>query len=186
MHISLTKEQILGALPLVERGCGKYLWLQGQVASGPARVAKRDFQRKFNGSYRIRRNAEWQESYYELLAGKLSTGIKFKGALNFMLYTTGRFEASFMSKLVATIHPMKPVIDSMVLENVGARPACSERAGPHRANLRNSRDARFSVAWFLGDRARPFPDSELCSALSSGQVTEMKMLDLVLWKIRSQ
>jgi len=34
---------------------------------------------------------------------------------------TGRVEASFASKLVATVDPSQPVIDSVVLKNLGLR-----------------------------------------------------------------
>jgi hypothetical protein len=45
------------------------------------------------------------------------TGIEFPEALREISRRTGRIEASFSSKLVATLSPTKPVIDRFVLEN---------------------------------------------------------------------
>lgn len=186
MPIALTKEQILGALPLVERGLRKYFWIQSEVALGAARVSDRDFQKKFNGFYRIRRNQEWQATYYGLFASNLLTGIEFREGLDFMLERTGRFEASFISKLVATIHPSKYVIDSMVLRNVGlALPL---------ANASNRIERICGIHKMLDEMCNGFLETELGRFLVEhfrkaypwANITEAKMLDLVLWQIRQR
>lgn len=103
-----------------------------------------------------------------------------------MLSTTGRFEASFMSKLVATIHPLKPVIDSMVLENVGlALPVAS---APDRLEricaIHETLESWFHA--FLATELGRFLVRSFAEHYPDGQVTEVKMLDLVLWQMRSR
>lgn len=182
--INLTKEQILRALPLVQPGLGKYLWIQSQVALGPARIGERDFQRRFNGFYRIRRKSEWQAVYYKLLETKLLTGLEFSDALKFMLETTGRFEASFVSKLVATINPWKPVIDGWVLENVGlALPAASAPDRIERiCDIHAKLEAGFHTT--LTTELGRFLVKSFRKHYSEADITEVKMLDLVLWQSR--
>ena len=47
--------------------------------------------------------------------------INFPEALRALRERTGRLEASFASKLVATLDPNKPVIDKFVLSNFNLR-----------------------------------------------------------------
>lgn len=114
--IDLTKEQIDCALLRVEDGLRKYLSLQDSLEN--VDVSKdQDFQKRFNHFYRIRRNRNWQSQFYKLLQEKKKKGVAFAYALKTINRNTGRLEASFASKLVATIHPDKPVIDKFVLDN---------------------------------------------------------------------
>ena len=50
-----------------------------------------------------------------------SGGFDFSLTLVELFAATGRIEASFASKLHATLHPNAPVTDSVVLENLGLR-----------------------------------------------------------------
>jgi hypothetical protein len=55
-------------------------------------------------------------------------GIEFPQARNEINRRTGRLEASFASKLVATLNPSAPVIDRFVLQNFGLKlPSWSSR-----------------------------------------------------------
>lgn len=47
--------------------------------------------------------------------------LPFHDVLRALHHATGRWEASFASKLVATFDPSKPMIDAVVLTNVGLR-----------------------------------------------------------------
>jgi hypothetical protein len=118
--INITKPQIDDALIRVESGLNQYLALQ--AAFGKLDVSKsREFQRKFNHFYRVRRNTEWQSHFYQLLQEKKTEQLTFEEALTTIQQKTGNIEASFASKLVATINPEMPVVDQFVLENVGLK-----------------------------------------------------------------
>ena len=118
--IDITTEQIDCALLRVEEGLKKYLSLQESLKKVDI-SNNRDFQKRFNHFYRVRRNNDWQSQFYKLLQSHKNNKISFSDALKKIHKNTGRFEASFASKLVATIHPDKPVIDKFVLENAGLK-----------------------------------------------------------------
>lgn len=116
MTINLTKAQIDAALPRVAKGLQQYVSLQAMrevsdLQSEPL------FRRQFNHFYRVRRNKEWQDKFYELLENFKGTAVGFPDVFDALYRMTGRHEASFASKLLATLNPDMPVIDSIVLRN---------------------------------------------------------------------
>ena len=81
-----------------------------------------DFQRLYNRFYRVRRNAEWQAVYYEIMQReKTSAVLSFEDILREMHERTGNVEASFTSKMIATLDPGRPIWDSIVLERLGLK-----------------------------------------------------------------
>ena len=78
-----------------------------------------DFQRLFNGYYRIRRNEEWRRHYYTLFRKAQTEHFSFEHIINELYDLTGNVEASFSSKMLATIDASKPVWDQYVLQNLG-------------------------------------------------------------------
>lgn len=81
-----------------------------------------DFQRFYNRFYRVRRNAEWQSSYYAIMEREKATpSMAFEDVLHEMNELTGNVEASFTSKMIATLHPDRPIWDSLVLARLGLR-----------------------------------------------------------------
>ena len=80
-----------------------------------------DFQRIFNGYYRIRRNEEWRHHYYELFNRALREHLSFEQIITELYSLTGNIEASFSSKMMATIDESKPIWDLYVLKNLGLK-----------------------------------------------------------------
>lgn len=78
-----------------------------------------DFQRLFNGYYRIRCNEEWRSHYYALFVLARKNGFSFEQIIHELFRRTGNVEASFSSKMLATIDPSKPIWDQYVLQNLG-------------------------------------------------------------------
>ena len=78
-----------------------------------------EFQREFNGFYRVRRNAEWRKSYYQLFERAKKESYSFGDVVGSLYVYTGSIEASFASKMIATIDPGKPIWDRYVLQNLG-------------------------------------------------------------------
>ena len=75
-----------------------------------------DFQRKYVAFYRVRRNEMWRGKYLRLMAdyrGKES--VSFGEVMMRLFQTTGWVEASFSSKMLATLDPDMPIWDSNVL-----------------------------------------------------------------------
>jgi hypothetical protein len=115
-----TKQDVESALTRLKDGLTKYLWLQRSVLRRDVSVDA-EFQRKFDGFYRVRRPLEWRREFFLLMEHSKSKPIEFADALRAIAATTGRTEASFASKLVATLDPSKPVVDKFVLVNFGLR-----------------------------------------------------------------
>jgi len=179
--IQLTESIIDGALSRVDTGLRRYCWIQENVH---ARDVTQDyeFQTKFNAFYKVRRGSEWRRHFYTLLGSSKADGITFAHALHVLLKETSKFEAAFASKLVATLHPEKPVIDRHVLRNFGLRlpsgnnrehrcVACYERLRENYAALLKSAEGAMICKRFN-------------SLFPGANITDLKKLDLVLWQIR--
>lgn len=61
----------------------------------------------------------WQSPSFALLESAKRAPITFEAALSQLFDATGQVEASFASKLVATLDPSLPVIDKFVLAQAG-------------------------------------------------------------------
>lgn len=81
--------------------------------------ASKGFQKAFNGYYRIRRNEEWRHHYYVLFCRAKRESYSFEKIITELYRLTGNVEASFSSKMMATIDASKPIWDQYVLQNLG-------------------------------------------------------------------
>lgn len=179
----LTPAAVDGALSRVEPGLTKYRQIQTRLAVADV-VSDRDFQRAFNAFYRVRRPAPWQSVFYELLGREKTQRRGFAPVLHELHDRLGQHEASFASKLVASVDPTRPVLDAFVLKNTSlALPARThpdrlpeivrtyEAVGRWYDDCRTSAEGRRALRAF----DERFPDNGL---------TELKKLDLILWQIR--
>lgn len=96
-----------------------YLLIQKTVSeSDLSNPTTEPVRRRFNGYYGVRRNAEWRLHYYELFEAAKRSSLGsidlFEETLSGLQALTGRVEGSFVSKLVATLRPDAPIIDSVV------------------------------------------------------------------------
>jgi len=121
-NLLLTRKQIDVAIAGLTKAVEKYNGLQ--AACRQVDIANDvEFQRKFNGYYRIRRGRKWRTAFYNLFEkakGKQSA-VGFRDVLVELHTVTERMEASFVSKLVETLSPGLPIIDSVVLKHLGLR-----------------------------------------------------------------
>ena len=79
-----------------------------------------EFQRAFNGYYRIRRNEDWRNRYYALFRiARERNYTTFRQIITKLYKLTGNVEASFSSKMLHTLDPSKPIWDQYVLQNLG-------------------------------------------------------------------
>ena len=117
LAIEISRGQIGVALPKVQEGLDLYLRLQAQVASDRS-VWEDRCRRRFNHFYRVRRGGAWQDAFYGLMGRAAKEQLQFRAVLDLLHMKTDRYEASFVSKLIATLNPNLPVIDSVVLKNL--------------------------------------------------------------------
>lgn len=77
-----------------------------------------NFQRTFNGFYIVRRNENWRKCYYNYFERIKNGDPTFEGIITYLYECTGNIEPSFSSKMLATIHPGKPIWDRYVVQNL--------------------------------------------------------------------
>jgi hypothetical protein len=147
-----------------------------------------DFQRTFNGLYRVRQRPQaWKRAYYGLMERwKHNSTLDFAATLNELYVATQRVEASFASKLVAIINPECAVYDSVVSKNLDFTP-------PRQYYPANQRLRNFVVLYDrLTERMnrltqhRSFPTiiAALETAFPGYGLTPIRRLDLLLWQFR--
>lgn len=183
--ITLTRAKIDLVMPKLANGIHRYRDLQRSIRASGFR-ANEVFRKKYCYFYRItpHRNKGWQQHYFALLVRATKAKCNFRQILLEVKKRTGRIESSFASKLVASVHTNRPVIDKYVLLNAQLRlPYPSDR----------DRLQKTFVAYDLLDKAMhaflASPDGlylirEFTTMYGKHLVSEMKMLDFVLWQSR--
>lgn len=154
-----------------------------EIMTGIDAIDNPVYQKKYSGYYRVRRNADWKREYFRLMADfREHENITFGEILLRLYQATGQIEASFASKMLATLDANMPIWDSNVLKALQLR-----------LKGRNT-EIRFSNAVVLYDRIcswykaflhtdqakgmvekfnQEFPDYETMSAT--------KKIDFILW-----
>ncbi len=181
----LTPDRIDRALPHVARGLEKYWWLQSELHRCDVAI-DREYQRRFVGFYRVRRNAPWREAFFRLLESGKSKPPTINHVLKHMHAVAGRIEASFASKLIATIDPGMPVIDSVVLKNLGETlPLRTDKRRIEGVATLHRRLAEGYGAFLKTSDGRRLVE-RFTAEYPAFPVTKTKMLDLVLWQSRER
>lgn len=147
--------------------------------------ASPEFRRAFNGYYRIRRNEEWRQHYYDLFVKAKDERLSFEQIITELYQLTGNVESSFSSKMLATIDASKPIWDQYVLQNLGL-----ELTG-------KSQEEKLQNAVDLYDRIVRWYDDYLTTAEAKTNiaefdhllpeyawVSETKKIDCLLWSKR--
>lgn len=185
--ISITEKQIDEALSKVElkNGLDKYLWIQSEVTK--RNVSKdREFQKKFNTFYRIRRNSVWQKQFYSLLQKSKNGTVTFESTLSKLSDMTGRMESSFSSKLVTTINPKMPIIDSIVLKNLKLKLPYSYEKERKAKILKIYQILVNEFSLFLKTENGKYLVARFVKNYPACKISKTKMLDLILWQTRNR
>jgi hypothetical protein len=164
---------------------------QLQTLLGPTDVsADPDYQRIFNGYYRMqRRRQDWYGHYFSLLEReKANCSLSFREVLNETYDATRRVEPSFSSKLVATIRPEMPIYDKYVRENLLLKPPGRNKTAQVRvaelvalySDLESKVSALVQNPVYI-EKVRPEFDKAFRSYV---HFTDVKKLDLLLWQNR--
>lgn len=178
-------DQLQNALTRLEDKLDKYIWLQRQIRLCDVR-ANQEFQRKFSGFYRVRRSTDWKEQYFGLMESSKLGGIDFPDALREINRLCGSIEASFASKLVATLDPSRPVIDKFVLEYFGMQlpRRGSEGREPKTIELYQELCDKYST--FMQSSIGKLMREAFDRRYPNSEIGELKKLDLVLWQLRPE
>lgn len=182
--LKLTEERVKDALTRVEIGLQKYENIQRNLHH--VNVAENlSFQRKFNHFYRIRRNAEWRFHFYSIFEKyKSAQNLSLLFILEEMKTLTNRIEASFCSKLLASLNTDLPVLDSVVLKNLNLNLPSNYAENRIQKTINTYNDLISTI-----EEIKKSPDGKLLSKLfgekfGEGRVSKTKEIDLVLWQCR--
>lgn len=182
--ISISASQLANALPKVKVGLQKYCAIQLQVKLDTSGFTDPVLRRSYNGFYRVRRGQQWQSVYFDLMSLAQKNGYSFSQVLRTLHRSTGRYEASFASKLIATLDPSQPVIDSVVLKNLGCKLATAKT--PQRMHAIESLHGALqqNVQSFLASSGGKSLVADFQALYPSHLISQEKMVDLVLWQMR--
>ena len=183
MKINIIESQIQDALPKIEKGLNQYCWLQKRYNIED--VSKNIiFQTKFNAFYRVRRNELWRSEYYHLFEKSKSSPISFENILNNIYDFSHRIEASFASKLLATIQPDFPILDKFVLENTNlALPKTYEKNRLEKTIIVYDTLVKQFSDFSKTDNAK-YLFRAFCTYYPHVKISETKMIDFILWQTR--
>ena len=144
------------------------------------------FQTVFDGFYRVRRKKDtWLKIYYEMFEKLKNANPTFEDILMELYDRTGRVEASFASKMLATINPSMPIWDRFVLDNLGFK----SPTGKNEKRLTKCVDIYNSiVAWYADflntDNAKDCIEQFDKLFPKYKQFTDTKKIDFFIWNMR--
>ena len=146
----------------------------------------REFQRTFNSFYRVRRNEEWRRAYYNLFEEVKNSKPSFEYIIRTMYKETGNIEASFSSKMIATIDANMPIWDRYVMQNL-----CLELKGKTKEDQLDCAVRLYEqmLAWygeFLKTENGRDCITEFDKTLPGYTwMSKVKKIDFYLWSIRT-
>ena len=144
-----------------------------------------EFQRLFNGYYRIRqRTPEFYHEYYKFLEKNKTNYVSFDLVLNHFYDKFNRLEPSFSSKIAATINPNFPVWDEYVLRNLGLKKPAYGSKNRINKMIRLYNDI---VEWYV-DFLQSYESRNIIKLFDNrykdNNLTDTKKIDLILWQMR--
>ena len=145
----------------------------------------KEFQTRFNAFYRVRRDEQWREIFYEYFEKvKNDKDITFDEILDYMYNKTGNIEASFCSKLLSTINPNMPIWDQYVLKNLNLEVFGNTKE----ERLNNTKTIYKKIIEIENNKLK---DSNIQKAIkdfknyfSEYNLSDIKILDYILWNNR--
>jgi hypothetical protein len=182
--------------PGLRKGIEQYTEIQRTLINTPDVTKATGFQKKFRSFYRVRRGPAWQRVFFEFMQKhRTAPPPSFQETLEALAAQGHRCEASFSSKLVATLDPRRPVLDSLVLRvmrrHLGDRGSGEIKWTLLRTGSLESRIERALIVYdcltaAMGDILGAAAFSRLIELFdrSYGQysLTPTKKLDLMLWR----
>lgn len=180
----LTPQVVQNALNNLQRDIPLYLRIVERFSLSGDLRSDSDFQRWFNRYYRVRRNKDWRSQYYDLFQTLQGSKPQFIDVITEIFKRTGNVEASFASKLLSTIRPDCPVIDSEVyrklnlkLPSYGSRNRLEKISSGYEALTILYEEVLDDVSsrWILESFHQRYPFETITAA---------KKFDLLLWSAK--
>lgn len=146
-----------------------------------------EFQRSFNGFYRIRqRDKAFYSTYYSLMEKCKNKPMEFRDVLETIYLENQRIEASFSSKLLATINTSMPIWDVFVLENLKLK----KPAQYSKTRIEDSVKLYNRIVEWYDDITHSFSGKQLIDIFDEeypdSNISNVKKIDFILWQIRKK
>lgn len=175
--------QIMKALKDAEIGVNKYICIMELFKSSD--VSKdEEFKRQYRNFYKVRMKNDYYNLYCEYMQKNRNKEVAFEDVLKYLYEKTGRIEASFSSKLVATIDSSKPVWDKFVMKNTGIKVPSYGTRGRLEKCLHAYEELE---AWYrvvLNSSEGKKLIAEFDKKYPNANISDLKKIDFVLWQIR--
>lgn len=144
-----------------------------------------EFQRLYNGFYRMRqRKPEYYQAYYTYMEARKGKSVTFDEIVRHLYDAFGRIEASFSSKMLATLNPDQPVWDSIVLQSLGLKKPAQNAHDRLEQTIRLYEQLEAWYGTFLKTEEAKKMLEMFRSRYPNAQITEVKKIDLILWRMR--
>ncbi len=147
----------------------------------------KEFQRKFNGFYRVRRRKpDFYKALYNFLESRKNKEITFAAVLQYFYERFGHLEASFSSKVVATINPNMPIWDSEVLKRLKIKTPAYNLLPSERFNQTVEKYNQI-IQWY-SDFINTIEAKKMIDTfdreIGTTDISATKKIDFVLWQTR--
>lgn len=144
-----------------------------------------EFQRKFNGFYRIRQRPKiFYSTYYSFMEKCKNNQVGFKDILETLYIEIGRIEPSFSSKLLATIDTSMPIWDVNVLKNLKLK----KPAQYSKTRLEDTVKLYYKIVEWYDNKIKSSEGKQLIGIFDEAypdfNISDVKKIDFILWKIR--
>ena len=182
----MSDQEVLDAIDRAKDGIGKYILIMDALYAGDV-TKNADFQRQYNGLYRVRqRKADWYKEYFQLMEESKKDHPSFAKVLRKLkTRLNGAYEPSFCSKLVATINPWKPVWDDYVLKNIERKPPSYASSTKHAEAVTCYRSIeRWYGRFMRSNEGRNWVRLFNANVRDYHKLTDVKKVDFILWQLR--
>jgi len=176
-------QRIRKTLPDKRGSIEKYLFIMDSLQVCDV-SQNQEFQKKFNGFYRVRQRPEsFYKAYYSYMQAYKNDDISFEDVLTYMHKHTGQIHASFSSKLLATINPNMPVWDSHVLSQLGIKSPGYYKKDRFAATVKTYEVLKgWYESYLKTQNARDVIDT-FNTIYPTFLITDTKKIDLALWSL---
>ena len=143
-----------------------------------------DFQKKFNHFYKVRRNENWRKVYYKYFETvKDNKNVTFSEILEYLNKNlpNNPIEASFASKMLATINPEKPIWDQFVVEKLNIKV-------PNKRTIGNSTEIYEKIERRINDLVKENGETieKFKEEFGEYELKDVKIIDFILWNDRTE
>lgn len=148
--------------------------------------ADRNYQRKYTGFYKLRlpHSSLYPKHFSILQNQKNNPNVAFETIFHALSEATGRMEASFSSKLLATVNPHRPPLDRIVLGHLGL----TMPKGKQQHQAEYFIELYEQVNELMGSLIKQDAFQEIKSSFKHTypqfEFSDMKILDIYLWALR--